>query len=373
MINPNEVGFNPGAIVDAPDERDFNFGEFAMGLAPFDWNKGYDVEAEIGALVGDPNFKLTVKDQGGSGSCGGQAWSYHAEAIEAFYTKTYEPRSAKFIYAQTFVPGGGSDGRTNSNIFINQGVAREAVLSSYDAGNAPTEAFMERVGDITAEARTDAKNDKAAAYMNTTIDIDAIAQAVQANKGVIIGVVGSNNGTWLSAQPQPPKDASEAHWYHWLYIGKAKLINGVKFVGVCNSWGKDTGEEGWQWLSEAYINTMLPHDPDKRAIFGTWTHTYNPTPVTAFKHAFNANLVFGETGEEVRALQMALQADGEFPKGFDLSPAGYPTPYFGNTTAQAVLAFQLKYAVDTTANLQTYDGKSVGPKTRTKLNALFNN
>ena len=46
-----------GAIIDIPDSRDYQWSEIGKSSTPFDWNKGYDVEEELG-------FKIPVKSQG---------------------------------------------------------------------------------------------------------------------------------------------------------------------------------------------------------------------------------------------------------------------------------------------------------------------
>lgn len=354
-----------GAVKDRIDPRDYQYAEMSAGAAPFDWSKGYDIEATLGV-------KMPVKDQDGSGSCGGQAWAYYMAAIEAAATSTYEERSAKFIYSQTYVPPAGSNGRDNCNVCIKQGSAREAVLTSYNNDQPPTEAFMERAQDITDAVRYDASSAKALNYANVVPNIDLIAQAVRDNYGVVIGLTGSNNGTWGSAFPQPPiNTTTDQRWYHWLYVGKAKVINGKKFIGVLNSWGTAVGEQGWQWISEDYFNITLANDYHGGSIWQVWTMVYNPAPVATFKHTFNTELKFNDTGEEVRALQMALQADGVFPQGFKLDPKSYPKATYAELTRKAVLQFQTKYAVAPMSELLSLQGKLVGAKTRAQLNKLF--
>ena len=241
-----------GAIKDLPDPRDYKFSQIAGSLPPFDWDKGYDVEEAIGK-------KLTVKDQDGSGSCGGQAWSIYGEAIDP----DHEIKSAKFIYAQTFVPPAGSGGRENCNLVIEKGWGDEDKTPSYDNGQPPCEAFMERKEDITEEAMEHAMIDQALSFANVSINIDTIAQAIRENKGCIIGITGKNNGTWTSKFPIRPDVLNNETWNHWVFCGKAKLINGKKYIGFLNSWGKDVGEYGWQWISAEYLTSPF--------VWSAWT------------------------------------------------------------------------------------------------------
>lgn len=355
----NDRHFNPGGKIDEIDPRDFQYGEIARALAPFDWAKGYDVEAEIAAAIAQPGFKLKIKDQNGSGSCGGQAWSYQASVLKAIYKKIYDERSAKFIYSQAFVPGGGSAGRTLSDLFVKGGISSEALCPSYDNGQPPSEAFMERAADISTAARTDAKTDEALSYAMVTGSIDDHAQALAANHGNIFLIRGSNNGSWGTFNPKPPV-AGDTIWTHWVMGGKAQLVNGVKNIIFPNSWGAAVGQNGWQALDEEYMNAQIP-GVGPAVLYG-WTHLFNPNPVTTFQHTFNTDLHYGTTSDEVNALQQALQADGSFPAGVT------PTNYFGDITAAAVVKFQKKYGIN---NSSSPLGKDVGPLTRAKLNVLF--
>lgn len=348
MSDSTVLNFSPGGFEDRIDNRDYQWSEVGGSISqPFNWQEGFDVEQELG-------FNLIVKDQGLSYSCGGQAWGYLAEVLEALNTGSYEPRSAKYMYAQTWAPGGGSRGRDNADIFVNQGVARESIMTSYENRRPPSETFMEKSGDIKDDARQDAKFSKASAYAQTGTDIESVATALQRNHGVILGVEGSNNGTWQSEFPEPP---SFTEWRHWVYACAAKLINGKKHIRIINSWGTETGNEGRQWLSEDYF---------KSHIFSGWTHVFAPPIPVVFKHNFQINMNLGDTNTEVQALQTALKIDGEFPN--TVPPSGF----YGEITRKAVLDFQRKYNIATPQELNTLNGKICGPATRLKLNFLFN-
>jgi len=346
----HEEKYGKGAIEDTLDNRDVQYSHIAMGTPEFDWQKGYDVEEELSVILNIPNFKKPVKDQDGSGSCGGQAWGYYGATLEAIATETYEERSAKFIYAQTHVMPAGSAGRTNCDLVISQGWATEVSCPSYDGGVAPGEAFMQRVGDITQEARDTAKIAKALLYANVGVNIDLLAQAIRDNHGTVIGVNGKNNGTWASKFPLAP-DTISGSWAHWLYGGKAKMINGKKYIGILNSWGKDVGDSGWQWIGEDYFKL---YSNVSYAIFSIWTMVFKGKDPD-FSHKFTAVLKVGSSGDEVTSLQKALNLEGMFKGTIDGK--------YGLITKASVKAFQTRY------NL-TVDGW-VGPKTNAKLNQLY--
>lgn len=300
MLKESELG--KGGIKDKFDSRDRKF--LAMASSPFSWESGFDIETELSKILNISSFKLPVKDQGSSFSCGGMAWSTYSSILEAVATGTFEERSAKYIYAQTFVPGGGSYGRDNSKVCKKQGVARESFLTSYENGQPPKEPFITRSQDITIDARNDAKNSKSLTYaILENPNIDMVAQAIRDNKGVVLGVTGENNGTWLSEFPQPPKGT--ATWNHWIYAGKAKLINGQKHIGILNSWGKSAGNQGWQWISEKYFLTKIN---GSQAIYNSWTMIFDEAPAHPTIEEKKTNLLLALLGLYTRLLEALKQS-----------------------------------------------------------------
>ncbi|OHA88187.1 MAG: hypothetical protein A2741_01040 [Candidatus Zambryskibacteria bacterium RIFCSPHIGHO2_01_FULL_43_27] len=92
-----------------------------------------------------------------------------------------------------------------------------------------------------------------------------------------------------------------------------------------------------------------------------------------FSYTFLSNLKIGNEGNDVRELQIALNADN-VTKIADTGPGspGNETNYFGFLTYNAVLRFQEKYRGDilTPAGVNSPTG-FVGALTRLKLNTLF--
>ena len=86
--------------------------------------------------------------------------------------------------------------------------------------------------------------------------------------------------------------------------------------------------------------------------------------VPAWCHDFYQDLAEGDKGNEVKALQIALQKDGVYKKPI--------TGYFGPLTLTAVMNFQVKYPEDVLAPWGLIKGTGyVGRTTRAKLNELY--
>lgn len=323
--------FGKGGIKDTPDSRDYPYSRIAGANLPFDWSIGFDIETKVGIIP--------VKNQYSSLSCGGQAWASYSYALDQ---TSREEKSAKFIYSQTHIGTGGSDGRTNCNLCVSKGVSSETLCPSYLPDKTTTEAFMTTKGDISVSAYADATTNEELSYWNVSTDIGTVAQALRDNNGVVLGITGQNNGTWISSYPQTPiwggnngaGALNQPVWNHWLYAGKTRMVNGKRYIGVLNSWGVSVGENGWQYLSEDYFNSGN--------IWACWVMLYN----TQVKFIFNDNLKLNDRGVDIKMLQTKL---GIFADGI-----------FGVKTEQAVKDFQ-------TTNHLKPDG-IVGPKTRAVLN-----
>lgn len=258
-----EENIKTGVVPEIYDSRDYKYSDIGSGSKPFDWGGGYDIEEVLG-------HSLKVKDQNGSFSCGGQAFSYYGQALQEGLNGDMGERSAKFLYSQCFIPNQGSRGRDLCEIATGEGFGYEMSCSSYEGGKPPTEAFMQRTEDITEYARKQAGNDKALCYSTVNIDINSFARAIRDNYGLCMCIVGQNGKGWLTAFPQKP---DKREWGHWMYAGKAKLIDGKRMIGAINSWGDGVGDKGWQWFGEEHFTNCLPVGTDSGPcpIYGAWT------------------------------------------------------------------------------------------------------
>lgn len=212
----------------------------AKSSIPFDWTKGYNVETDLG-------ISIPTKDQGQSGSCGGQASAYYMATLEFLVTKLYEEKSAKSVYSLGYVKGGGMGEADIEYVLTYDGITPERLVPSIPNDEMSMTNTSWQTPEITAVEKT------AQIEGFTTVSLssfDAIAEAVRDNHGIIIGLSGQDNGTWLSVHPNVP---TQDIWRHWLYVYRADLQDGKKAIWFHNSWGNDTGENGRQYITEEYL------------------------------------------------------------------------------------------------------------------------
>ena len=252
-MNKFIIPTNPGCILDTPDSRDYIIEDILGAPAKFSWDKGFDIEKEIGQ-------KLKVETQGSSSSCVAQAFSKYLEVLE-IVDKSFTDLSAKDIYSRIYIPPrGGARLRDGAKLAVSRGVATEISNPSYMNGKPPTEKFMrEKIEGLEAEA----KKFQSKSYATTTHNsIDFFASYIRDHHGLVSGVLGDNDG-WHSAFVKPPKTIK---WGHGIYFGRARLINGKKYLGFLNSWSKNWGNDGWGWLDEDYFGTVKY----KNILFNLW-------------------------------------------------------------------------------------------------------
>lgn len=227
---------------------------------PFDWVRGYDVEEELG-------FLLPVKDQGSSKSCVGQAAATLAYVHNAFELKpVYEhithsaltELSAKSVYSQIALSTGGAFAGDALKLISKFGINKESDVPSYDNGQPLYEDQM-----IEDTWRNDylyarAKNYKSKEYrfVYERESIDLIAQTIAECGGLLLGIFIDDFDSWVTPFP---KTALRRMYSHLVYAGKAKIINGKRYIGILNSWGVGVGTVGWQWLPAEYFQSGMVH------------------------------------------------------------------------------------------------------------------
>jgi C1A family cysteine protease len=200
------------------------------------------------------------------------AGGMYGAIVEEAVNADFGERSAKFLYSQCFQNGGGSSMRDILLLAKKQGFALESLCPSMENGKPPSEEFMIRSQDINSEARNFAKTSTVFSIASVNLDIDSFAQAIRDNHGMVFGITGQNGKGWLTAFPSAPE---RSDWRHWLCAGKAKMINGEKYIGCLNSWGDSIGEQGWQWIGEDYFQQGKLPTECGFPVWSAWTIVVN--------------------------------------------------------------------------------------------------
>lgn len=125
---------------------------------------------------------------------------------------------------------------------------------------------------------------------------------------------------------------------------------------LANTWGTEWNDQN---KGNAHVNWS------DYKMTEAWIPYYDFTPtVPLFTHSFQIDIKYGQKGDEIVALQKALSTI----KYFIVNPTGY----YGDITAQAVLAFQKDKVSLSWYEQYILRGKLVGLKTRQTLNLIFN-
>jgi len=256
--------FNPGAVPDRFDNRDFKYEDIPLGKPVVDFKKGYNVLDALG-------IKLKVETQGSSSSCVGQAWSKYAEVLNHVEEKKFVDLSAKSLYEQIFLPSGGAYLRTGAQATVNGGVSLETTIPSYQGiemsdgsttWNPPTEEYM-RTPAINDEIRKEMLTYKAKEYrsIGAASPVEYLANAIMLNHGAVTGARGDNKG-WSTFPIKPP--STSRTWGHAFYfIGFGQDEKGIYFDFI-NSWGNGWGKGGYGRMYYDEYNMV-------QNTFGCWT------------------------------------------------------------------------------------------------------
>lgn len=387
-----EEKFGIGANPDNLDPRDFPLDAIvgAAALSTVDWVKGGDIR---NYFVGD----IPIKNQFQSLSCVGQGWAYkfwcemiadlmakytmNLTELRASHLAEVQEISAKAIYsAITLGYGKGAQIRDGALRGLAWGAVLEGIVPSHKPDGTTDETFMiDKSWDNPAiDALAHRLEGKDARVIKACDNMDLFAFAIQANLGLVGGVVGSNGHGWGYDENPTPPNPGDALWGHCLFFGAFGTDEKGRFIATPNSWGQYVSRPvgpwqpgcppgyGWQKIRPNYFTANL--------MFNPWTYTDKvseekmPTqPTIEIVHPFSSSMYYGTRSSDITTLQQALVQMGYLG-------AQYVTGYYGDFTAAAILKFELANNVDNALVLQRLAGKTCGPKTIAALNkiAVFN-
>ncbi len=215
------------------------------------------------AVVLPKNFEVVyggrIKHQDGSGSCTSQACSYYAEVLNFKETGKWTSLSPKFVYSQTFIKPMGSYIKDAMGKIRSVGICEESYCSSYINGTPPTEEFMERKQDITAEAYDNATIYQTNNYVTwDKQNIECYKRAIIDGSGCVVASWG-NNIVWGNGFVELPAYKSQMVWQHTIYI--IGYNDDTKLFKFINSWGLDWGFSGYGYLPYEYVTQGYVSNP----------------------------------------------------------------------------------------------------------------
>ena len=187
---------------------------------------------------------FSVKNQDGSGSCGGQAWADYIQNLKYLRDNAVVELSAKDIYSHCFIA---PEGSTEGDLIVwveNNGVDTESDVPSYINGVPQGEIFYET---ITPRNEDVAMQQIVFQPITFSGDINSIKQAITLGNGCVIAVWGDNAG-WQTANVVPPVNRV---WGHWLHA--VQFNDSLRVVTCKNSWGSEAGDGGYYYLPYSYF------------------------------------------------------------------------------------------------------------------------
>lgn len=235
-----------GALPCREDRADYGFARIGLASAG---DAGLDSDLT--------RHVKTVRDQGGSSTCGGQAFAGAIDVVtsQSVHRKRYaEPASALFIYnlaiRQALPPGemlldGGIDARSCARVLQKQGTCDER-LWPFAANKVLTAPGWDAV--FTGAARAGCKY----AFIRSQGEqrIGELALVQSAGIPVVVGLDLIRPFAFYDGGTIEQPDGVIWARHFVLLVGRDAAGKRFRFL---NSWDDDWGEDGFGWLSDEYV------------------------------------------------------------------------------------------------------------------------
>jgi len=291
--------------------------------------------------------KYQTRNQDGSGSCVANTVAKMLE-VKLFLNKG---SSVKFSHAPIYIkrsnkPGTGMIGLNALEIATKYSSCPEKDCPSENMNDTQLDAIIlpknfEDLNNLVVPTN----------YITCPIDFDYIASMVE-KEGCVMIWVNTDYTSWC--KDIPTIGGKKGSVVHSITAVDTVLYNGKEYIVIEDSWGKFGELDGQRLISREFFN-------DAVWFAGVLLDFKYDVTNDIFK-PFKTIMEFGQTSKEIERLQKLLQARGFFPSEQKC------TGYYGSITARAIYLMQVKYSVDTFAELNALKGKRVGNKTLLKIN-----
>jgi len=302
--------------------------------------------------------KFEIFDQDGSLSCVGQSTAKILGVENVREENRFIRFSARDIYTRrSNAPAGGMWFHNALEIASKTGASFESLMPS----EKKNEAGMNYSGDRKVSDEQIGLIFKGGGYVGFTYpyNIDEIAKVIDSGKAVLFGF----RFTYAEWNERPSVKVSNPDLHHGVAGVDRTLNGGEKCIIIDDSWGAATALNGQRIITEAFLRDRCTYAGYLTDLSNKWRDMQ--TVIVKPHVNFQRDLKFGETHDDVKALQDMLKFEELFPVNQE------STGYYGNITAKAVLAWQKLHAVGTAAELKPLGGKVFGPKSRTTANLLY--
>ena len=341
--------FQNGALADNRPERDkikdFFFNEIVSSAAPVEWVEKKESEWR----------KFPDQDQNGSGSCVMQTIRKLAGVLLYLKEKTYVSFSGAFYQLRSNKPNGGMIGVEAFDIWKENGLPLEQLVPSEKMTDAQMDAI--HIEQYEKDLAKVFAIDGHIGIANG--DFETVASVIQTTGKAVMAWFYFTAEEWSQLIPEikTPGLALNEALRHSVAVVDYFLVDGKKYLLIEDS--AHFGGFTRHLISEEFFrarNWFLRYP---------MSFQFDCEIIDKPKHKFTSILKFGETGEDIKALQDILKYEGLFPLNTD------STGYYGAITAKAVLDFQIKYNVADPLELNQLVGRQAGKKTIAKLNELY--
>ncbi len=350
-----QAPFQSGAVVDERPEseklKDYKAEELIASFNPVSWTEKPQSSWR----------KFPIFNQNGSGSCVAQTEAKEMGIMRMQNSPEdgYIHFSATHIYQRRSNKPAAGMAAVDARTIASQGVTLENFVQSQNMTDAQMDSavvkpYEKLVGEVF----------KTPNYVALPVkDIDTIASMIQTTgKGVMVWFY-FDYPEWT----EHPKVLTQnldlyapATARHSVCAVDFTLVNGKKCLIIEDSWGTAYGMAGQRVIDEDFFkarNWYAGYLVNFR--FEEQAQPEKP------RYTFTKVLEFGQTNNDIKALQDILKYEGLFPVNTS------STGYFGSVTAKAVLQWQIKHAVAALEELNQLQGRRVGSKTIEKLNELY--
>lgn len=294
--------------------------------------------------------KYQIRNQDGSGSCVANTVAKMLE-IKRYLAKGDK---VKFSHAPIYInrvnkPATGMSGTDALTLAIKYSSCPESALPSENMNDSELDSIKlpsnyENLNNLVVPTN----------YVVCNLDFNLASELV-AKEGSLMLWVNTSYNSWC--KDIPTAGGKDGGIRHSVTIVDAIRFNNVEYLVIEDSWGNFGKYDGQRLITREFFND---------SVYFMATLTEFKYDITSIRFVpFNIVMKLNDKFDEVKRLQDFLKSQGLFPSNIE------STGFYGNVTAKAVYAFQIKYNVAPLNELDQLKGKRVGLKTLTKINELI--